>query len=36
VVLTGLREGQVVAMANPEMEHQNAQSNGSAMKALSR
>ena len=40
VVLTGLREGQVVALANPEMEQQNtqgnAQSKGSAMKAISR
>jgi HlyD family secretion protein len=36
VVLTGLREGQVVALANPEMENQNTQSKGSAMKALSR
>ncbi|HXM41601.1 MAG TPA: HlyD family efflux transporter periplasmic adaptor subunit [Bryobacteraceae bacterium] len=40
VVLTGVREGQVVAMANPSEEGQNAQSNaqgkGSAMKALSR
>ena len=39
VVLTGLREGQVVAMANPSQESQNAQgaqSKGSAMKALSR
>jgi len=40
VVLTGLREGQVVALANPEMERQNGQGNaqagGSAMKALSR
>jgi HlyD family secretion protein len=40
VVLTGLREGQVVAMANPSQESQNAQGNpqtkGSAMKALSR
>jgi HlyD family secretion protein len=36
VVLTGLREGQVVALANPEMENQNPQSKGSAMKALSR
>lgn len=36
VVLTGLREGQVVALANPEMENQNAQAKGSAMKALSR
>ena len=39
VVLTGLREGQVVALANPELEHQNTQTNaqarGSAMKALS-
>jgi HlyD family secretion protein len=34
VVLTGLREGQVVALANPELEHQNAQSKVSAMKAL--
>jgi HlyD family secretion protein len=44
VVLTGLSEGQVVALANPELEHQSAQTNaqtnaqtkGSAMKALSR
>jgi HlyD family secretion protein len=40
VVLTGLQEGQMVALANPELEHQNAQTNaqagGSAMKALSR
>jgi len=40
VVLTGLREGQVVAMANPSQESQNAQGaqskGGSAMKALSR
>lgn len=36
VVLTGLREGQVVALANPELEHQNAQTKSSAMKALSR
>jgi HlyD family secretion protein len=40
VVLTGLREGQVVAMANPSQESQssqtNAQTKGSAMKALSR
>jgi hypothetical protein len=35
VVLTGLREGQVVALANPELEHQNTQTKGSAMKALS-
>jgi HlyD family secretion protein len=39
VVLTGVREGQVVAMANPSEVNQNAQSNaqgkGSAMKALS-
>jgi HlyD family secretion protein len=40
VVLTGLREGQVVAMANPSQDSQssqtNAQTKGSAMKALSR
>jgi HlyD family secretion protein len=40
VVLTGLREGQVVALANPSQEAQNPQGNaqakGSAMKALSR
>ncbi|MGA2579989.1 MAG: HlyD family efflux transporter periplasmic adaptor subunit [Bryobacteraceae bacterium] len=36
VVLTGIREGQVVAMANPELEHQNAQTSSGAMKALSR
>jgi hypothetical protein len=36
VVLTGLREGQVVALANPGQENQNAQTKGSAMKALSR
>ncbi len=36
VVLTGIREGQVVAMANPELEHQNTQTGNSAMKALSR
>jgi HlyD family secretion protein len=40
VVLIGVREGQVVAMANPSEVNQNAQSNaqgkGSAMKALSR
>jgi HlyD family secretion protein len=35
VVLTGLREGQVVALANPSQENQNAQTKGSAMKALS-
>jgi len=40
VVLTGLREGQVVALANPSEENQNTPNNGqakgSAMKALSR
>jgi HlyD family secretion protein len=36
VVLTGLKEGQVVALSNPELEHQGAQTKGSAMKALSR
>ena len=37
VVLTGLREGQVVAMASPETERQNPQAKGgSALKALSR
>jgi HlyD family secretion protein len=39
VVLTGIKEGQVVAMANPSQESQNAQGNsqkGSAMKALSK
>jgi HlyD family secretion protein len=36
VVLTGLQEGQVVALANPELEHQNAQTKSSAMKALAR
>jgi len=35
VVLTGLREGQLVALANPELEHQTTQTKGSAMKALS-
>ena len=35
VVLTGLKEGQVVALANPSQENQNTQSKGSAMKALS-
>ncbi len=36
VVLTGVQEGQVVALANPELEHQNTQTKSSAMKALSR
>ena len=36
VVLTGLREGQMVALANPSQENQNTQTKGSAMKALSR
>jgi hypothetical protein len=36
VVLTGLREGQMVALANPGQENQNTQTKGSAMKALSR
>jgi HlyD family secretion protein len=36
VVLTGLQEGQKVALANPELEHQTAQTkSGSALKALS-
>ena len=34
VVLTGLREDQVVALANPEIEQKNTPSKGSAMKAL--
>ena len=35
VVLTGLQAGQMVALANPELERQGAQTKGSAMKALS-
>ncbi|HTT62675.1 MAG TPA: HlyD family efflux transporter periplasmic adaptor subunit [Bryobacteraceae bacterium] len=36
VVLAGLKEGQVVALASPEVEQQSAQPKSSAMKALSR
>ena len=36
VVLTGVSEGQLVALANPGEQNQNAQTKGSAMKALSR
>ena len=37
VVLTGVEEGQVVALANPEQQNQNAtRRKGSAMKALAR
>jgi len=36
VVVTGIAEGQVVALANPEQQSQNAQNKGSAMKALAR
>ncbi len=39
VVLTGIQEGQVVALANPDQQNQSAQTKGpagSAMKALSR
>ena len=36
VVLTGINEGQVVAMANPELMNQSTQTKGSAMKALSK
>jgi len=36
VVLTGIQEGTVVALANPGQQNQAAQTKGSAMKALSR
>lgn len=36
VVLTGIQEGQEVALANPEQQHQGGTSKSSAMKALSR
>lgn len=36
VVLTGVSEGQVVALANPGQQNQNAPDKGSAMKALPR
>jgi HlyD family secretion protein len=36
VVLTGLSENQVVALANPEQQGQGPQTKGGAMKALSR
>jgi hypothetical protein len=35
VVLTGLREGQLVALASPDVEQKSTQTKGSAMKALS-
>jgi hypothetical protein len=36
VVLTGIPEGQVVALASPDQQNQNAANKGSAMKALTR
>jgi protein subunit release factor A len=36
VVLTGIPEGQVVALASPDQQNQNASNKGSAMKALTR